>query len=141
MNEAVPRARAEPSLIGVARGTRRGETVQVWAPAAVLDLDAAVHPGDENPFSSAGGSSGSAPYMHLEKGLSGLARAHPTSPAKTASTPECLAAPRSSTGHRRQRPRADPVRPALSPRELEVLRLLTEVASVRCESIVQPQGM
>jgi len=50
MHEAVPRARAEPLLTGVARGTRRGETVQVQAPAAVLDLDAAVRRGDENPF-------------------------------------------------------------------------------------------
>jgi HD-GYP domain-containing protein (c-di-GMP phosphodiesterase class II)/DNA-binding CsgD family transcriptional regulator len=43
--------------------------------------------------------------------------------------PACLAALRSSTGHRRQRPRADPARPALSPRELEVLRLLADGAS------------
>ena len=43
--------------------------------------------------------------------------------------PACLAALQSSAGHRRQRPRADPVRPALSPRELEVLRLLADGAS------------
>jgi HD-GYP domain-containing protein (c-di-GMP phosphodiesterase class II)/DNA-binding CsgD family transcriptional regulator len=43
--------------------------------------------------------------------------------------PACLAALRSSTGHRRQRPQADPARPALSPRELEVLRLLADGAS------------
>ena len=33
------------------------------------------------------------------------------------------------TGHRRQRARADPARPALSSRELEVLRLLADGAS------------
>jgi len=47
--------------------------------------------------------------------------------------PACLAALRSChqprTGHRRQRPGAGPARPALSPRELEVLRLLTDGAS------------
>ncbi len=35
----------------------------------------------------------------------------------------------SGAGQRRQRPRADPARPALSPRELEVLRLLADGAS------------
>ncbi len=47
--------------------------------------------------------------------------------------PACLAALRSchqpGTGHRSQRPRADPARPALSSRELEVLRLLADGAS------------
>ena len=47
--------------------------------------------------------------------------------------PECLAAlkscPRPGTGPPRQRSRADPDRPALSSRELEVLRLLTDGAS------------
>ena len=43
--------------------------------------------------------------------------------------PACLAALRSCTGRRRRRPRADPARPALSPRELEVLRLLADGAS------------
>jgi DNA-binding NarL/FixJ family response regulator len=47
--------------------------------------------------------------------------------------PACLAALRSCTrpgaGHQRQRPSADPARPALSPRELEVLRLLANGAS------------
>lgn len=47
--------------------------------------------------------------------------------------PACLAALRSchqpGTGRGRQRPRADPARPALSPRELEVLRLLADGAS------------
>ena len=47
--------------------------------------------------------------------------------------PACIAAlrscPRPGTGHPRQRSRADPGRPALSSRELEVLRLLTDGAS------------
>ena len=47
--------------------------------------------------------------------------------------PACLAAlqscTRAGTAQRRQRPRADPGRPALSPRELEVLRLLADGAS------------
>jgi len=47
--------------------------------------------------------------------------------------PACLAALRSctrpGTGDRRQRPRADPARPPLSSRELEVLRLLADGAS------------
>ena len=47
--------------------------------------------------------------------------------------PACLAALGSchqlGTGHRRQRARADPARPALSSRELEVLRLLADGAS------------
>ena len=47
--------------------------------------------------------------------------------------PACIAAlracPRPGTGPPRQRSRADPDRPALSPRELEVLRLLTDGAS------------
>ncbi len=47
--------------------------------------------------------------------------------------PECVAAlracPRPGTGHPRQRSRAGPGRPALSSRELEVLRLLTDGAS------------
>ena len=47
--------------------------------------------------------------------------------------PACLAALRSSTrpgaGQRRQRPGADPARPTLSPRELEVLRLVADGAS------------
>jgi HD-GYP domain-containing protein (c-di-GMP phosphodiesterase class II)/DNA-binding CsgD family transcriptional regulator len=47
--------------------------------------------------------------------------------------PACLAALRScyqpGTGNQRQRPRTDPARPALSSRELEVLRLLTDGAS------------
>ena len=47
--------------------------------------------------------------------------------------PACIAAlrssPRPGTDHPRQRSRADPGRPALSSRELEVLRLLTDGAS------------
>ena len=47
--------------------------------------------------------------------------------------PDCVAAlrscPRPGTGHPRQRSRADPDCPALSSRELEVLRLLTDGAS------------
>ena len=47
--------------------------------------------------------------------------------------PACVAAlrarPRPGTGPPRQRSRADPGRPALSSRELEVLRLLTDGAS------------
>ena len=47
--------------------------------------------------------------------------------------PACVAAlrsrPRPGTGHPRQRSRADPGRPALSSRELEVLRLLADGAS------------
>jgi len=43
--------------------------------------------------------------------------------------PECIAALRPGTGHPRQHSRADPGRPALSPRELEVLRLLADGAS------------
>ena len=47
--------------------------------------------------------------------------------------PACVAAlrsgPRPGTGYPRQRSRADPGRPALSSRELEVLRLLTDGAS------------
>ena len=47
--------------------------------------------------------------------------------------PACIAAlrsrPRPGAGHPRQRSRADPGRPALSSRELEVLRLLTDGAS------------
>ena len=47
--------------------------------------------------------------------------------------PACLAAPRSCTrpgiGDQRRRSRAEPVRPPLSPRELEVLRLLADGAS------------
>ena len=47
--------------------------------------------------------------------------------------PACIAAlrscPRPGTGPQRQRSRADPGRPALSSRELEVLRLLTDGAS------------
>ena len=47
--------------------------------------------------------------------------------------PACIAAlrscPRPGTGHPRQRSRADPGRPALSSRELEVLRLLADGAS------------
>ena len=47
--------------------------------------------------------------------------------------PACIPAPRSrprpGTGRPRHRSRADPVRPVLSSRELEVLRLLTDGAS------------
>jgi HD-GYP domain-containing protein (c-di-GMP phosphodiesterase class II)/DNA-binding CsgD family transcriptional regulator len=63
-------------------------------------------------------------------------RARPGAPDLTGEDgldPACLAALRScfqdSTGERRQRSRAGPARPALTPRELEVLRLLAEGAS------------
>lgn len=49
-NGAVPHAHTKPLLSAVALGTRLGEHAQVKAEGAVLDLDATVRRGDENPF-------------------------------------------------------------------------------------------
>ena len=59
-------------------------------------------------------------------GPPGLTREDGLDPACIAALQSC---PRPGTGHPRQRSRADPGRPALSSRELEVLRLLTDGAS------------
>jgi DNA-binding NarL/FixJ family response regulator len=55
-----------------------------------------------------------------------LTREDGLDPARIAALRSC---PRPGTGHPRQRSRADPGRPSLSSRELEVLRLLTDGAS------------